>query len=177
MSSGLESGASLRNPSSWTQWHMIDSSWEGGAIDLSSELGEEEPSSSFSMIPLRHTYLVSRLPTYFGNVQNVLPPKRVVFYLWQVQEKCFAPNFWQLYQSALSFRGLSPQTSAWNFKSLLNDSLKSLLPAHHCALKSYGLFIGPFMPQGWLNLIYLLCGFLIVSAIFVWLQFSKFVIS
>ncbi len=45
----------------------------------------EETLSSFSVNSLRLTYLVSRLPTYFGNLQNMLPPKRLVFYLWHMQ--------------------------------------------------------------------------------------------
>lgn len=90
MSSGQDNRAALHHPASpWTQRHMVDSSWwkeEGRPLIFPSDKEEKRKRFSlFSVNYLKLTYLVSRLPTYFGNLQNMLPPKRLVFYLWHVQ--------------------------------------------------------------------------------------------
>lgn len=89
MSSGQDNRAGLHHlASSWTHWHLIDSSWWWGCKPLIFSIRwrrGEEALSSFSVNSLRLTYWVSRLPTYFGNLQNMLPPEMLGFYLWPVQ--------------------------------------------------------------------------------------------
>lgn len=88
-SSGQGNRAALHNlASSWFQWHMIDSSWWGGYKPLIFPSDQEEDRKhffSFSVNSLRLIYLVSCLPTYFGILQNMLPPKRLSFYLCSLE--------------------------------------------------------------------------------------------
>lgn len=85
MSLGQDNRATLHYlASSWTHWHMIDSDWWEGASHWSFHQTKKKRGSTLLVLSGLFIWF-SRLTTYFGNLQNMLPPERLGFYLWPVQ--------------------------------------------------------------------------------------------